>query len=768
MADTVRNVLINLKIQADLSKLQLPDMSSVVKQARELRDTINAVYKTQDLASKLVANAAAAEAQKSQAAIIAAKKAKAETEKPEAGPKVGDGKSLIQSLREQQIAMTQGAAAAKVYSIEQQNIEAAAKATAINLVRQNDEIQQSSVAKAAAAASAKRQKDEEQRLMSALQQQSVAMRQGSEAAKIYAIQHSNMSRDAKAAAIAIIQETSAIERQGKVAPLMAASADGLKMAGEGALHLARGVMLLNSASEEEIQALARKFAMYTAALDVYKGSVDLVKGLATASSALTAAHAAATTGAVAQTVATGTLGASMVAARTAALGLWASLGPLGWGVLAVTAAGAGGISMWNRYREAQKSARAVTVQHSLDIAFAAAEYRKAHKALQDYTLAQQAAANKSAAASQQHELEMASIVASPVSGEHKTELQRAAEEAASQQDVFRRKMRENDAERARQRKIGLVGSGLNEAMASGALDDVAFEKQFERLKKAATFSQVSMQIQQHHINNARQNAAANPENKDLQQEVLKLEMKRADQINAQKAQMSSLQALAQSMVGIEKSRLAVITEQRSTIQKQIDGYRQMHEANRAAIREEENRGKSLAQRFGALDAPQQARLKQLASAANSAGGIEKLSRAEQEELRSSGFADAAFSHLDLKRGKAAGFDDLAKNLGTFLPGTTDQAEGQRANETRLDFLLRDRNTLQQGVQQAERQMMDLLKEQEDQKLVLAERMKKATDLAPLIQDLERMIEIYNQHLETIRAEIAKLGFNVERGVVTRR
>jgi len=353
--------------------------------------------------------------------------------------------------------------------------------------------------------------------------------------------------------------------------------------------------------------------------------------------------------------------------------------------------------------------------------------------------------------------------------EHMTEQQRAASEMQSQEEQFRKKMKILSQGTSGTIAGGLSSMGIKPDEIERATNDLnEYEKTRQKLIKQHTYSQRSQDLQQGLINNARQDAAENPGNAAMQQRVLQLETVRADKIAYQQTQMQQIEKTSQKLLALETERKKAIDEQRTAIQANIDRYRQMHEANRAAIKEEENRNKSMAQRFGALTDAEQGRIKGLAKAAKDAGGIEKLSRQDQEELRASGFADSAFTKIDLARGQAAGADQLFADLGTFKPGTTDQAEGQGANETRMDFLKRERDSIQSEAAKQEKLMADIIKQQADQYSRVEEITRQLGDLSPLIQSLERMMEIYRNHLAKIEEDIKKLGYDIEGGQVRNR
>ena len=121
--------------------------------------------------------------------------------------------------------------------------------------------------------------------------------------------------------------------------------EGFKAAGEGAFTLARGVAFMSTGSGEEMDKIVKKIAKVQGAFDLFKGSTETIKGLIEGSRALrtvtagvaVANTAQATTGAVVATTntAVATTGA---AAATSMRALMISLGPLAIGLAAVAAA----------------------------------------------------------------------------------------------------------------------------------------------------------------------------------------------------------------------------------------------------------------------------------------------------------------------------------------------------------------------------------------------------------------------------------------------
>lgn len=144
--------------------------------------------------------------------------------------------------------------------------------------------------------------------------------------------------------------------------------DAYKSAAEGAFTLARGVMLLSAANEDDLAKMAKRLAVYQGYFDVTKGGFEVVKGTIAGTKALAIAHSTAAGAAAIQSGATGALGVSMIAARGAALSLWTALtGPVGLALLGTTAAVGVGYVAWNQYsgaaeRAAEKLRRAAEVE----------------------------------------------------------------------------------------------------------------------------------------------------------------------------------------------------------------------------------------------------------------------------------------------------------------------------------------------------------------------------------------------------------------------
>jgi len=766
MAETVRDVLIKLKIQQEAFSFTLPDTKAFEAMVKRLEKAAGVINKAMTAKPPLTQGT---EAGKAASGDEEAKKSTTNLAEQEAAKRATADKAFLESLRQQKVGLEHGSAAAQIFGVMHSKLSDEAKKSAVALIQKNDALRKSAEQSTRSAAETKRMRDEGDKLRSSLENQQIALKNGEAAARIHAVQTSNLSREAKKAAIALIEENEAIKQQGAVSGHLMASADGMKMMGEGAAALGRGLMVLTAASDEEIQILARKFLMYTAFLDVFKGATDLIKGMIVVNRSLVAAHAAATVAAGVHTVATTGLTGSLIAARTAALAMWVALGPLGWAVLATIAAVTLGVAAWNHYRDAQKASRDVTVRYMNDIAIASHMYNKAKNNLAELTKAHQEHANKAATSKNVFDIQMGAVKAGPVGMGYMTERDRAAAEIKAQEEVFAKKHQLLNQYQASETKADLVAMGVKEKQADAAVADLTeYEKTRQGLMKQNTFSQRSQDVQQTMINQARQDAHENPNNPELQTRVLQLEERRLFFIQQQQAQTGKLAEHGNKMIAIEKERLKAIEEQRTAIQGNIDRYRQMHEANRSAIKEEENRNKSMAQRFGAMTDAQQQRIKDLAKAAKEAGGIDKLSRAEQEELRASGFADSAFTQIDLQRGQAAGAEQVFSDLGTFRPGTTDQAEGQGANETRMDYLKRERDAIAAAGAEQERKMAEFIKQNGTQVDKLIDMTTKMGDLTPVIQQLERMIEIYRNHLGQIEDDIKQLGFDIKQGRVVNR
>lgn len=431
---------------------------------------------------------------------------------------------------------------------------------------------------------------------------------------------------------------------------MRIAADAYKVAGEGALHLARGIAFLNAESEEDLAKVVRRIAYYTGLFDIFKGGVDVTKGAIVGTRAIAAAH----TAAAAATAAHARFAAGHAAALTtstvvmnataaAATRMWAALmGPIGWAALA--AGVAYGAVQWGIYRKSVEDAADETV-----------------RALKEQ------------------------ITLTGMAKGRQDDLNRSIEAGA--------KFRAQTALNSEIHGInqGLVGNLSGAAL--GATQDAQRRADLEA--KANTFAdrrfniaKAMTQLQQR----AGQLGEIGTKSSVLSEESLRqnIEQQRA-LVDAQKA-----------MNALRKEDLATVTEQRNAVAALHDSERQRFAANKIALKEEEDRKKSLTERFGELRPDQQQRIKDIAGRVQS-GGVEGLRRDERDFLKETGFADSLLSKFNLKRGQDAGFGEVAKQLGTFLPGTRDLAEGQGANQTREDFLKSQRAEITRGFNDAKQE-----------------------------------------------------------------
>jgi len=583
--------------------------------------------------------------------------------------------------------------------------------------------------------------------------------------------------------------------------------DAYKGAAEGAFTLARGLLLVTAANEDDLAVMIQKLAMYQGYFDIVKGGYEIVKGVTVGTQALavaqgtatataaaqgaatgglaatqvaatttTAATATATTGLAAaqgtatvttatQAAATNGLTASLVAARAAAASTWAFLtGHLG---LALIATGAVGYAAWNRITEATKKAREESelarskmVAGLVNVAAAARQAEFAHRDLANAIKSSNAYALQSSVSSQQFGVQFGGITGGPVGGDHMTERERIDKESSSQAEVFAQKRRAIALEEQRAReefaKHALGTTGGNPANADAFREGGSIYEQLKgKVAKQGSVASNFAANTQIQISDLKDRADADPKNAELYlNKAREIQRQREAALEKAKQQQQTLISLAQREQDLAKQKLAIVVEERSSVQSLINSERQRADANRQSIKDEENRVKSLAQRFGEMSQYQQQVIKDIAGQV-AASGVGSLSEQQRQTLKDSGLGDSTLSKYYLQKGNDAGFGSVAAQLGTFKPGTTDQMEGQGANESRMEFFTRQEATARSAIANAERQMTELIKLESDARDKVVESIREVVSMGPLLTKIEALLNTSRADKEQIVALIEK-------------
>lgn len=184
-------------VAARLYEVQLSNLSETDKMLATAMIESNAAIR-----EKAAADRAAAQA--------------ADQDKAAIDRQVEAGLRLLASLEQERVALTEGAAAAKIFEVELSNLTAVDKAAAIELIKLNSATRDKSEKDKEAAQAAQqvetamqRQVDAGFKLLSSLEQDKIALLEGADAAKIFAIELSDLTLADKELAIALVKETAA-------------------------------------------------------------------------------------------------------------------------------------------------------------------------------------------------------------------------------------------------------------------------------------------------------------------------------------------------------------------------------------------------------------------------------------------------------------------------------------------------------------------------------------------------------------------------------
>jgi hypothetical protein len=126
------------------------------------------------------------------------------------------------------------------------------------------------------------------------------------------------------------------------------AADNYAKAAEGALKIARGLILLGEGNES-LEKIARSVAQVQGAIDLLNGGIAIIKNLAEAKKASAAASAAAAASEVLLATTTTAAGAAAASATPAFVVMGVALGPISVAILAIGAALTAGAILWRAF-----------------------------------------------------------------------------------------------------------------------------------------------------------------------------------------------------------------------------------------------------------------------------------------------------------------------------------------------------------------------------------------------------------------------------------
>lgn len=327
MAETIRDVIIKLRIQQDQAKLQAPDFSEVERAAKDASARVSAAFSAATSGAGGIAGGASGGGAGG-VASRAGRRSKSATE---------DIDALRESIRaaEQQL----GALEAAFYELGDAEKEAVAPMHDAIMAAIADK-----KAELAVAEEADRVKTE-----AATRFKQIAISEKIAAFNARKATEESTAADKEAARAKKELEAATAKAQAQLNRI----AGDMRSAGEGAFRAARGIALWTADSDESLQKMIKNVAAVQGAWDIASGSINVIRGL---SSAMTVASAAGGVYAVAMTQvarAQGAVAATAIAASTAIKALW---GPIGAVLAVVAAALAAGAIAWRSWAASQREA----------------------------------------------------------------------------------------------------------------------------------------------------------------------------------------------------------------------------------------------------------------------------------------------------------------------------------------------------------------------------------------------------------------------------
>lgn len=325
MADTIRDVIIKLRIQQDAAKLQVPDFSAIEQAAKESAAKVSQSF------SASSAGASAGGGASGGAGSIGGRASKSSKGAKE------DVDSLREAIRaaESQLGALE-AAFGELSDAEKEAVQPMHDAVMQAIADKKAElavVEESARVKEDAAAKFKQ----------------IAVSE-----KVAAFNARKASEEAAAADKEAARAKKELEESSRKAQAQLNRIAGdMRSAGEGAFRAARGIALWTATSDENLHKMIQTVGKVQAAWDAWSGSLNLIRGV---SSAMTAVSAAGGIYAVVMTQvarAQAAVAATAIAASTAIKALW---GPVGAILAVIAAALAAGAIAWSSWSAGQKEA----------------------------------------------------------------------------------------------------------------------------------------------------------------------------------------------------------------------------------------------------------------------------------------------------------------------------------------------------------------------------------------------------------------------------
>lgn len=327
MADTIRDVIIKLRIQQDAAKLQVPDFSEIEKAAKDAASRVSAAFS----AAAPGASGVASNASSGGAAGVSSSASKGSRRATEDIDDLRERISQAEGLLKEFESAVESAGDAEKQALQPIH--------ALMVQAINDK-------KAELAAA-----EESERVKTAAAEK---FKQISVSEKIAAFNARKAAEEAAAADKEAARAKKELEEASRKAQAQLNRIAGdMRSAGEGAFRAARGIALWTATSDDQLQRMIKNVAAVQGAWDIASGSINVIRGL---SSAMTVASAAGGTYAVVMTQVARAQTAVAVTATIASAAVKSLWGPVGAVLAVVTTVIAAGAIAWRSWAASQKEA----------------------------------------------------------------------------------------------------------------------------------------------------------------------------------------------------------------------------------------------------------------------------------------------------------------------------------------------------------------------------------------------------------------------------
>lgn len=602
------------------------------------------------------------------------------------------------------------------------------------------------------------------------------------------------------------------------------SGDAFRIAGEGALHVARGMAFMNAMSEEDLALTLKRIAYYQGLYDIYRGGWDIIKGLTVGTRALIAASTVATAATAAQaaaeetaTIATmshtgaitvqtvaqyrlavatgtadvalgglaavsatsagtvGTLSVAMNFATGVATRMWLAVtGPIGWAI-ALTSALAAGAYGWYRYSYSVEEARK-------KLAKQVEELHAVRKAEQDLHDMRQSHANATAAAGRRADLRNFALDNPRMFEQDKNTLIEADAKSDREKRVLSI-LQNSDIDRkgrffGDRANVNFRGHGERKP---GDFPELTQDPRgFLTLLKNASHPEDARALIRG-IGGGLKDAVSHndPENfsrvgggffgplvspnKPKQQEnVDKAAAKEKVRLEQEVARQEELTSAGESQLGFVRDHAKQLQNQELTLRDIVKHEKDRQAAIEAGVRAENQRGLSDVEKVGRMNPDEQRQLKEIASNINAAGGsVNGLNPGQLAFLDQTGLSAQKVSRHFINKGKALGAEGILADLGSGNITAQEEAGGAGfEGKNRKQFLLDQQASSKATEQRGDSQLQKTLQDIQATRQLENDYIKQLGDNSQVLDTLKQALLNRDKALAQFKSDLDKLGATV--------